>query len=160
MHPKLMDWEGERVPKNNEIWMLACIKNSLKNSWFRRPKFKKITNKTIPQTMYFLLAILNRFWRGLGRVLGEVWDLLGVSWSTFKRLFSRLCCQEGPRGSKKRPRDFLGSIWDGFGEVLGRFWKLLGVSWDTFMLFFARLFCQEGPRGSKRRPRGLLGSIP
>ena len=120
MHPKLMDWEGERVPQINEIWMLACIKNSLKNSWFRRPKFKKITKKTIPKTMYFLDAFLNRFRRGLGRVLGEVWGLLGVSWGTFKRLFSRLCCQEDPRGFKRRPGGLLGSIWHGFGKVLGR----------------------------------------
>ena len=70
MHPKLMDWEGERVPKINEIWMLACIKNSLKNTWFRRPKFNKITKKMIPKTMYFLHAFLNRLWRGLGRVPG------------------------------------------------------------------------------------------
>ena len=34
MHPKLVDWEGERVPKIDEIWMLACIKKSLKNSVF------------------------------------------------------------------------------------------------------------------------------
>ena len=81
MHPRLMDWEGERVPKINEIWMLACIKNSLKNSWFRRPKFKKITKKTIPKTMYFLHAffksILERFGEGFGRGLGPPWRLLG-----------------------------------------------------------------------------------
>ena len=133
MHPKLMDWEGERVPKINEIWMLACIKKSLKNSWFRRPKFKKITKKTIPKTMYFLHAFFNRFWRGLGRVLGEVWDLLGVSWSTFKRLFSRLCCQEGPRGGQE-------ASWVRFSMVLDRFWEGFGrPKWtkkSKFLVFF------------------------
>ena len=64
MHPKLMDWEGERVPKINEIWMLACIKNSLKNRWFRKPKFKKTTEKTLP---WVLKSILERFWEGFGR---------------------------------------------------------------------------------------------
>ena len=56
---------------------------------------------------------------GFGRVLGEVWDLLGVSWGTFSPLFLRLCCQEGPRGPKRRPRSLLASIWDGFGGILG-----------------------------------------
>ena len=110
MRPKLMDWEGERVPKISEDWMLACINKSLKNRWFWRPKLKNISKKTVPTTLYFSHTFLNRFWKGLGRVLGEVWDLLGVSWGTFKRLFSRLCCQEDPRGSKRRPRGLLGSI--------------------------------------------------
>ena len=70
MRPKLMDWEGERVPKINEIWMLACIKNSLKNRWFWRPKLKNLVKKTFPKTIYFSHAFFDRFWRGLGRVLG------------------------------------------------------------------------------------------
>ena len=45
MCPKLRDWEGERVPKIDEIWMLACIKNSMQNGWFWRQKFKKIVKK-------------------------------------------------------------------------------------------------------------------
>ena len=56
--------------------------------------------------------------------MGRVWDLLGVSWGTFEPLFLRLCCQEGPRGSKRRPRGLLGSIWEGFGGVLGRVWEV------------------------------------
>ena len=36
MIQKVMDWEGERVPQINEIWMLACMKKSLKNWWFWR----------------------------------------------------------------------------------------------------------------------------
>ena len=135
MHPKLMDWEGERVPKINAIWILACIKNSLKHRWFRKPKFKK-TTKTIPKIMYVLHTFLNRFWRGLGRVLGEVWDLLGVSWGTFGRLFSRLCCEEDTRGSKRRPRGLLSSILHGFGQVLGRVWEAKMVKKSIFLLFF------------------------
>ena len=81
MHPKLMDWEGERVPKINEIWMLACIKNSLKNKWFRRPKFKKTTNKNDSQNHVFFAcvfkSILERFGEGFGRGLGPPWRLLG-----------------------------------------------------------------------------------
>ena len=55
----------------------------------------------------------------MGRVLGEVWDLLGVSWSTFKRLFSRLCCQEGPRGGQEASWVRFNMVW----EVLGRVWE-------------------------------------
>ena len=84
-------------------------------------EIKKIMEKTIPKTMYFLHAFLNRFWRSLGRVLGDVWDLLGVSWGTFKRLFSRLCCQEGPRGGQE-------ASWAQFSMVLDRFWEGFGTS--------------------------------
>ena len=55
-------------------------------------------------------SILEGFGVGFGRVVGGVWDLLGVSWGTFKSLFLSLCCQEGPRGSKRWPRGFVGSI--------------------------------------------------
>ena len=75
-----------------------------------------------------------------GKVLAEVWELLGVSWDTFKRLFSRLCCQEGPRGSKRRPRGLLGSIWDGFGKLLGRVWEAKMVKKSIFLVFFLICF--------------------
>jgi len=83
-----MDWEGERLPKIDEIWMLARIKHSLKNRWFWKPTLKNIVTKTLPKTMYFSHAFLNGFWRALGRVLGGFWEVLGVSWATFLRLFS------------------------------------------------------------------------
>ena len=88
MSPKLMDWEGERVPKISENWMLACIKKSLKNRWFRRPKLKKIVKKTVPKTMYFLHAFFSRFWRGLGRVLGGFWEGFGSSLAFLGALLS------------------------------------------------------------------------
>ena len=69
------------------------------------------------------LSIWERFGEDFGKVLGEVWELLGVSWGTFKPFFSKLFCQEGPRGSNRRPRGLLGSIWDRFGGVLGKFGK-------------------------------------
>ena len=113
MYPKLRDWEGERVPKIDEIWMLACIKNSMQNRWFWRPKFKKNVKKTVPRNMYFSHAFFYRFRRGLGRFLGRFGMGLGVPWRLlghFKLFVSRLFCQEGPRGSKRRPRGLLGSI--------------------------------------------------
>jgi len=80
MSLKLMDWEGERVPKIDENWMLACIKKSLKNRWFWRPKSQKIVKKTVKKIIYFSHAIFNRFWEGLGRVLGRFWEGFGGSW--------------------------------------------------------------------------------
>ena len=61
---------------------------------------------------------MERFGEDFGTVLGEVWELLGVSWGTFKPLFSKLFCQEGLRGSNRWPRGLLGLIWDRFGGVL------------------------------------------
>ena len=68
-------------------------------------------------------------------VLGGVRELLGVSWGTFKLLFLRLCCQEGPRGPKRRPRGLLGSIWEGFGGVLGRIWEVKMIKKSRFWYF-------------------------
>ena len=137
MSPKLMDWEGEWVPKVIEIWMLACINKSLKNRWVWRPTLKKIVEKTFPKTTYFSHAFFNRFWRGLGRVLGGFWEGFGSSLASLGALLSlfflRLCCQEGPRGSKRWPRGLLGSIWDAFGRVFGRG---LGGFWRSKCVFF------------------------
>ena len=88
MSSKLMDWEGERVPKIDEIWMLACIKKSLKNRWFWRPKSKKILEKTHPERMYFSHAFFNGFWRGLGMVLDGFWKGFGTSLASHGALLS------------------------------------------------------------------------
>ena len=80
MSLKLMDWEGERVPKIDENWMLACIKKSLKNRWFRRPKILENREQNVSKNHIFFacvfLSILERFGKGFGRVLGGVWSLL------------------------------------------------------------------------------------
>ena len=126
MCPKLKDWEVERVPKIDEIWMLACIKNSMQNGWFWRPKFKKIMKKTIPKTMYFSHAFFYRFWRGLGRVLGGFWEsfgrplaFLGALLSLFfQGLFAKRA-QEGPRGGQEVSWVRFGRVWRGFAKGLG-----------------------------------------
>ena len=79
---------------------------------------------------------LGRVWRGFGKGL----EGLGVSWATFLRLFSRLCCQEGSRGSKRRPRGLLGSISEGFRRVLGRVWEAKMVKISRFLVFFGCAF--------------------
>ena len=134
MCPKLMDWEGDRVPKINEIWMLACMKNSMKNWWFGKPKLKKIVKKTLPKTIYFLHAFFYRFWRGLGRVLGRFWEgfgrVLASPGPLFYGFFGCLYLECSPKGVFQSPGlDFgsifkgLGRVWEGIGEVLGRFWE-------------------------------------
>ena len=86
------------------------------------------------------VTILERFGQGFGKGLGEVLEVLGVSWGTFKLLFSRLFCQEGPRESKRQPRGLLGSIWDGFGKVLGKVWHAKMVKQLGFLVFFGYVF--------------------
>ena len=88
MRQILMDWEGERLPKIDEIWMLACIKNSLKNRWFWRPKLKKIVKKTLPKTIYFSHAFFDGFWRVLARVLGGFMEGFGSSLASLEALSS------------------------------------------------------------------------
>ena len=77
MIQKVMDWEGERVPKINEIWMLARIENQFEKCWFSRSKLKKITKTTLSKTVFFSLAFFYRFWGGLGTVLGGFWEGIG-----------------------------------------------------------------------------------
>ena len=80
------------------------------------------------------LSILERFGEGFGRVLGGVWELLGVSWGTFKLLFLRLCGQEGPRGGQEASRVRFGMDLGGFWEGSGR---VLEVKIDVFFGFSA-----------------------
>ena len=120
---KLMDWEGERVPKIDESWMLACFEKSLINKWLRKPKFQKILKITLPKTMYFLHAFFNRFLErfgaGLGRGLGPPWRLLGH----FKASFFKASLPRGPKRvqeAAKRPLGLdLAWFWTGFGKGLG-----------------------------------------
>ena len=136
MRPKLMDWEGERLPKIDEIWMLARIKNSLKNRWLWRPKLKNIMKKTLPKTMYFSHAFFNGFWRVLGRLLGGFWEgfgnslaSLGALLSVFFQGFVAKRTQEGPRGGQE-------ASWARFSMVLDRFWEAKMVKTSIFLLFF------------------------
>ena len=74
---KMLDWEGERALKINEIWMLERNKKSLNIWWFSKPKSRKIVEKQL-KTLFFSLALFNSFWEGLGRVLGGFWEGFGA----------------------------------------------------------------------------------
>ena len=123
MSQKVMDWEGKRVSKINEIWMLAGIENQSKNLWISRSKYRKIVKKTLPKMMFFSIAFFYRFSEGLGMLLGGGLEPLGLSLAVFWPLFLRLCAQEVLRGPKRRPRALLDSILDGSGGVLRGVWE-------------------------------------
>ena len=53
-----MDWECNRPPKINEIWMLERIKNPKKNWWFLNSKSRKIIKQMLPKTFFFSLHFL------------------------------------------------------------------------------------------------------
>ena len=48
-----IDWEGERAPKINEIWMLERNKNPLKNLLFFKSKSRKIVKKHASKNAFF-----------------------------------------------------------------------------------------------------------
>ena len=80
MSQKIKDWEGERVPKINEIWMLERNQNSFKNRWFSMSKSRKIVKTNASRNIVFFAcvfdSILGGFGAGFGRVLGGGWGLL------------------------------------------------------------------------------------
>ena len=50
-------------------------------------KIQENHEKKVPKTIYFSHAFLNRFWKGLGRVLGGFGEGFGVSWASLGALF-------------------------------------------------------------------------
>ena len=72
-----MGWAGEKASKINEIVMLERDRKSFKIWWFSLPKSRKREKNTLRETLVCSLVFCNRFWVGLGRVLGGVWSLLG-----------------------------------------------------------------------------------
>jgi hypothetical protein len=140
MRPKLMDWEGERLPKIDEIWMLPRIKNSLKNRWFWKPTLKNIVTKTLPKTMYFSHAFLNGFWRVLGRVLGVFWDGFGRSLASLGPLFcvffQGFVAKRVQEAAKRSLGLDFGGFQTGFGKGLGghngQNIEIFGIFWICF----------------------------
>ena len=134
MIQNVMDWEGERVPQINKIWMLARIENQLKKLWFSRSKLKNITNKTLSKSMVSSLAFFYRFGAGFGGVWGGfwggVWRLWGVPWAAFGFIFCCLYLECSPKGLLEPPGFDFGSILDGLGGVWGAFWEGFGRVWS------------------------------
>ena len=56
-----IDWEGERAPKINEIWMPERNKHPMKNWWFLRSKLRKNVKKSSPRRMFVSITSLNGF---------------------------------------------------------------------------------------------------
>ena len=97
-----MGWEGERASKINEIWMLERETKSLKNWWFSMLKSMRIEKNTLRKTPFFSLLFCNRFWEGLGRVLGgfckgfgDFWGLLGQFLASFFQACIQNALQKG-----------------------------------------------------------------
>ena len=65
-----MGWAGEKASKINEIFMLERDRKSFKIWWFSLPKSRKRERNTLRTTLFFSLVFCNRFWVGLGMVLG------------------------------------------------------------------------------------------
>ena len=61
MNEKAMDWEGEKVPKINEIWMPERNKHPMNNWWFLRSKLRKNVKTSSPKMMFFSITSLNGF---------------------------------------------------------------------------------------------------
>ena len=127
-----MDWEGDRVPKIREIWMLERSKKSLKNRWFSRPKSRTNVKKTPPKTPFFALAFFTWFWKGLGLVLGGFWEGFGAFLASLGPLlasfFGACILNALLKGSWRLLGWILTPFWGGwegsgedFGRVLGEF---------------------------------------
>ena len=70
MSLKTMGWVGEKASKINEIFMLERDRKSFKIWWFSLPKSRKRERNTLRTTLFCSLVFCNRFWVGLGMVLG------------------------------------------------------------------------------------------
>ena len=92
--------------------------------------------KTVPKTIFFSLAFLNRFWVDFGRVLGGVWGGFGDSFLQLGRTFSKLldhflifCCLKALEAHVGIQFGCLKRFREGFGGVLEWFWGLFFATW-------------------------------
>ena len=152
-----MDWEGERAPKINAIWMLERNKNPLKIWLFFKSKSKKIVKEHASKNPFFEVALFNLFWEGLGRVWGGFWEGFGGSWPLlghFLASFFGACIRNALQKGSWRLLGWIlapfSRVWEGSGEDFGGFWEGLEVpklqcSWTAFFDFvFWLLVLLEG----------------
>ena len=90
-------------------------------------KIKENREKNASQNDVFFACVFQWILERSGEGFGRFWELLGVSWGTFKPLFLRrleghptfvgcvrqLWAQEGPRGGQEK---VLEGFWEGFGR--------------------------------------------
>ena len=139
-----MGWAGERASKINEIWMLERDRKSLKIWWFSLPKSRKRERNTLRKTLFFSLVFCNRFWVGLGMVLGGFRGGSGASWSLlgqFLASFFEACTHWKVLSWFLAPFWKVRSwIWLHFGRYGAGFWLHFGRYWTGFRLHFEGLF--------------------
>ena len=81
----------------------------------------------LPKTLFFELALLNRFWEGLGRVWEGFWEGFGGSWPLlghFLASFFGACIRNALQKGSWRLLGWISApfsrVWEGFGEDFGR----------------------------------------
>jgi len=96
-------------------------------------KIQDNRNKNDSKNIVFFACIfqslLGGFGRGLGRVLGGVWSLSGVYWTTFGLIFGCLYFEWSPKGAWEASEVNFHCIWRGLGGARGGFWDVLGGVW-------------------------------
>ena len=92
-------------------------------------KIEEHRKKMIPKTLFLKLALFNRFWESLGRVL--------ASWATFWRLFLVLVFGMLSRSGLGDPWAGFWLHFQGFGKSLGRILRRFGEGLERLKLQFS-----------------------
>ena len=106
-------------------------KQIIKQLMFSYVKIQDNRNKNDSKNIVFYACIfqshLGGFGRGLGRVLGGVWSLSGVCWTTFGLIFGCLYFEWSPKGAWEASDGFSLHL-ERFGRGPGRILECFGRS--------------------------------
>ena len=142
-----MDWEGERVPKINEIWMLELMKIhwTIGGFWAhnRGKSWKKCSQKRFFLSLHFLIDF-GRVWEGFWEGFGGSWPLFGH----FVAFFFSACIRNALQTVSWR---LLGLEAPGLGFWEGLEGPKLQFSWIAFFDFVFWLLVLLKGFGSKTR---------
>ena len=97
----------------------------------------------------------NALKNGFGRVLGSIWEGVGMVWAAFWQLFDCFCYALNPSFFKHRSRM---RSKRPFGSILDRFWGVLGGLWMDFGRFWegsGKIFYVRTPALSREAPRSV-----
>ena len=140
----VMDWEDQRVPKINQLWMLAHIEHQIKHHRFYSQNFKQKWKKYIKQHIFFRL----RFSINSGNLWAGFWSLLGASWGTFGSIFFGFCLELFLEEFWEASWIRFGWFWEGLGEGLFRgFCDLFEMAVNFFLSHpwcFRRILTERG----------------